>query len=96
VTWVYENFTLLSQQAVSVKLAPSAGAWALGQAAIKNPQWFYRDIAIKYLKDEDQDGEGRFEDLGQQLRLIDIFEREEREARAAAAARLAESEAAID
>jgi hypothetical protein len=82
VNWVYENFTLLSQGAVPVQSAPSAGAWALGQAAIKNPQWFYRDIAIKFLKQDDASGEGRFEDHGEQLRLVEIFEREEREARA--------------
>jgi hypothetical protein len=87
--WVYSKLVYLKQGKVGVDSAPSLGAWALGQQAVANPQWFFKEILSRFGKDQDQDEGGRFDDERDQFRLLEIFEREEREARAA---RLAETE----
>jgi hypothetical protein len=82
VQWVYDNFERLKEKQVALAKAPSQGAWSLGQRAIENPQWFFKELCVKFFKEEEKGAEGRFDDERDQFRLLDIFEREERESRA--------------
>lgn len=87
--WTYENFTALEQKKIPVKKAPSTGAWAYAQWALKNPTTFFKDVVPKVLKlEDDAESKGREDDEREQFKLLDIFEREEKEARAAKEAQL--------
>jgi len=94
VQWVYDYFVRIEEGVVGPEQAPGPGAWGYALWAKSNKTKFFSDVVPKSLKiEDDEDSKGREDDQRDKFKLLDIFEREETESRAAKEAQLGLGEA---